>query len=233
MLGATPQNVFRSIAGNVNIQNRCLSLGPSSNQKLKVTSRGFVLVGCYCFADFNCVLLQHALQCKWCTNCPEGACIGTAVSCTSEHDCRINQREIFLSSNCTETSCEASDCSKCTASGKCMWTRQFKRTGTDGGGVVEIGTVFICYGYNNVFGKLHSILFPGETRRILSVNPTYDWTCFSYALLNVSPMQVESSPPLPCPPPCHTLHNCSLCLGSRGSDGGWQHCVWSMALQQV
>uniref|UniRef100_A0AAV2MAJ1 Uncharacterized protein n=1 Tax=Knipowitschia caucasica TaxID=637954 RepID=A0AAV2MAJ1_KNICA len=139
-------------------------------------------------------------QCKWCTNCPEGACISSSVSCTSEHDCRINQREIFLSSNCTETSCEASDCPKCTASGKCMWTRQFKRT--------------------------------GETRRILSVNPTYDWTCFSYALLNVSPMQVESSPPLPCPPPCHTLQNCSLCLGSRGSDGGWQHCVWSMALQQ-
>ncbi|MEQ2158184.1 hypothetical protein GOODEAATRI_009651, partial [Goodea atripinnis] len=116
-----------------------------------------------------------------------------ACNTTTEHDCRINQREIFLSSNCTETSCEASDCPKCTASGKCMWTRQFKRT--------------------------------GETRRILSVNPTYDWTCFSYALLNVSPMQVESSPPLPCPPPCHTLHNCSLCLGSRGSDGGWQHCV--------
>ena len=73
----------------------------------------------------------------------------------------------------------------------------------------------------------------GETRRILSVNPTYDWTCFSYALLNVSPMQVESSPPLPCPSPCHSLHSCSLCLGSRGSDGGWQHCVWSMALEQV
>lgn len=65
------------------------------------------------------------------------------------------------------------------------------------------------------------------------MNPTYDWTCFSYALLNVSPMQVESSPPMPCPPPCHSLQNCSLCLGSRGSDGGWQHCVWSMALQQV
>ncbi|XP_074538910.1 multiple epidermal growth factor-like domains protein 8 isoform X3 [Halichoeres trimaculatus] len=143
---------------------------------------------------------QPALQCKWCTNCPVGACISSSVSCTSEHDCRIYQREIFLSSNCTETSCEASDCPKCTASGKCMWTRQFKRT--------------------------------GETRRILSVNPTYDWTCFSYALLNVSPMQVESSPPMPCPPPCHSLHNCSLCLGSRGSDGGWQHCVWSMALQQ-
>uniref|UniRef100_A0A8C7C7Q8 Multiple EGF like domains 8 n=1 Tax=Oncorhynchus kisutch TaxID=8019 RepID=A0A8C7C7Q8_ONCKI len=143
---------------------------------------------------------QSALQCKWCTNCPEGACISSTVSCTSEHDCRINQREIFLSSNCTETSCEASDCPKCTASGKCMWTRQFKRT--------------------------------GETRRILSVNPTYDWTCFSYALLNVSPMQVESSPPLPCPPPCHHLSTCNLCLGSRGSDGGWQHCVWSMALQQ-
>ncbi|MFT7800605.1 multiple epidermal growth factor-like domains protein 8 [Arapaima gigas] len=145
-------------------------------------------------------LAQSVLQCKWCTNCPEGACISSSVSCTSEHDCRINQREIFLSSNCTETSCEASDCPKCAASGKCMWTRQFKRT--------------------------------GETRRILSVNPTYDWTCFSYALLNVSPMQVESSPPLPCPPPCHHLTICSLCLGSRGSDGGWQHCVWSVALQQ-
>ncbi len=55
-------------------------------------------------------------------NCPEGACISSSVSCTSEHDCRINQREIFLSSNCTETSCEASDCPKCTASWKCMWT---------------------------------------------------------------------------------------------------------------
>uniref|UniRef100_A0AAR2K5K4 Multiple EGF-like-domains 8 n=1 Tax=Pygocentrus nattereri TaxID=42514 RepID=A0AAR2K5K4_PYGNA len=143
---------------------------------------------------------QPALQCKWCTNCPEGACISSSVSCTSEHDCRINQREIFLSSNCTETSCEASDCPKCSASGKCMWTRQFKRT--------------------------------GETRRILSVNPTYDWTCFSYALLNVSPMQVESSPPMPCPEPCNQIKTCSQCLSSRGSDGGWQHCVWSMALQQ-
>uniref|UniRef100_W5L7W2 Multiple EGF like domains 8 n=1 Tax=Astyanax mexicanus TaxID=7994 RepID=W5L7W2_ASTMX len=143
---------------------------------------------------------QPALHCKWCTNCPEGACISSSVSCTSEHDCRINQREIFLSSNCTETSCEASDCPKCSASGKCMWTRQFKRT--------------------------------GETRRILSVNPTYDWTCFSYALLNVSPMQVESSPPMPCPEPCNQIKTCSQCLSSRGSDGGWQHCVWSMALQQ-
>lgn len=143
---------------------------------------------------------QSTLQCKWCTNCPEGACISSSVSCTSEHDCRINQREIFLSSNCTETSCEASDCPKCTASGKCMWTRQFKRT--------------------------------GETRRILSVNPTYDWTCFSYALLNVSPMQVESSPPMPCPEPCHQIQTCSQCLSSHGSDGGWQHCLWSMALQQ-
>uniref|UniRef100_A0A8C9SJ64 Multiple EGF like domains 8 n=1 Tax=Scleropages formosus TaxID=113540 RepID=A0A8C9SJ64_SCLFO len=152
------------------------------------------------FSNPTQVQQASVLQCKWCTNCPEGACISSSVSCTSEHDCRINQREIFLSSNCSETSCEASDCPKCSASGKCMWTRQFKRT--------------------------------GETRRILSVNPTYDWTCFSYALLNVSPMQVESSPPLPCPPPCHHLTTCSLCLGSRGSDGGWQHCVWSVALQQ-
>uniref|UniRef100_A0A8C8VJG7 Multiple EGF like domains 8 n=1 Tax=Pelusios castaneus TaxID=367368 RepID=A0A8C8VJG7_9SAUR len=139
-------------------------------------------------------------QCKWCTNCPEGACIGSAGSCTSENDCRINQREIFVASNCSEISCEASDCPTCTASGKCMWTRQFKRT--------------------------------GETRRILSVQPTYDWTCFSHSLLNVSPMPVESSPPLACPTPCHSHVSCHDCLGSKGADGGWQHCVWSVSLRQ-
>ncbi|XP_043935354.1 multiple epidermal growth factor-like domains protein 8 [Protopterus annectens] len=139
-------------------------------------------------------------QCKWCTNCPEGACIGSEGSCTLENDCRINQREIFVASNCSEISCEASDCPKCTTSGKCMWTRQFKRT--------------------------------GETRRILSVQPTYDWTCFSHTLLNVSPMPVESSPPLPCPSPCQNYSTCSDCLSSKGADGGWQQCVWSMGLQQ-
>ncbi|XP_054855201.1 multiple epidermal growth factor-like domains protein 8 isoform X1 [Eublepharis macularius] len=139
-------------------------------------------------------------QCKWCTNCPEGACIGSSGSCTSENDCRINQREIFVASNCSEISCEASDCAKCTASGKCMWTRQFKRT--------------------------------GETRRILSVQPTYDWTCFSHSLLNVSPMPVESSPPLACPTPCHNHSTCGECLSSKGADGGWQQCVWSISLQQ-
>ncbi|XP_059823923.1 multiple epidermal growth factor-like domains protein 8 [Hypanus sabinus] len=140
------------------------------------------------------------LRCKWCTNCPEGACISTNASCSKENDCRINQREIFVASNCSEISCEASDCHKCTSSGKCMWTRQFKRT--------------------------------GETRRILSVSPAYDWTCFSHSLRNVSPMPVESSPPEPCPTPCHNLTNCADCLSSYGSDGGWQQCVWSVALQQ-
>ncbi|XP_077312743.1 multiple epidermal growth factor-like domains protein 8 [Lithobates pipiens] len=145
-------------------------------------------------------LTTGAPRCKWCTNCPEGACIGSDGSCTSENDCRINQREIFLASNCSEISCEASDCQKCIASGKCMWTRQFKRT--------------------------------GETRRILSVQPTYDWTCFSHSLLNVSPMPVESSPPLPCPTPCYNHSTCNECLSSKGADGGWQQCVWSVALKQ-
>ncbi len=99
---------------------------PTLTQSL--TQREITTV-CQLKSVLNCIS-QPALQCKWCTNCPEGACISSSVSCTSEHDCRINQREIFLSSNCTETSCEASDCPKCTASGKCMWTRQFKRTGT-------------------------------------------------------------------------------------------------------
>lgn len=46
-------------------------------------------------------------------------------------------------------------------------------------------------------------------------------------------MPVESSPPLPCPTPCHLLPNCTSCLASKGADGGWQHCVWSSSLQQV
>ncbi|XP_075438855.1 multiple epidermal growth factor-like domains protein 8, partial [Ascaphus truei] len=71
-----------------------------------------------------------------------------------------------------------------------------------------------------------------ETRRILSVQPTYDWTCFSHSLLNVSPMPVESSPPLPCPTPCHNHSTCHACLTSKGADGGWQQCVWSVALTQ-
>ncbi|MBV94679.1 Multiple epidermal growth factor-like domains protein 8, partial [Eschrichtius robustus] len=141
-----------------------------------------------------------APRCKWCTNCPEGACIGRNGSCTSENDCRINQREVFWAGNCSEAVCGAADCEQCTREGKCMWTRQFKRT--------------------------------GETRRILSVQPTYDWTCFSHSLLNVSPMPVESSPPLPCPTPCRLLPNCTSCLDSKGADGGWQHCVWSSSLQQ-
>ncbi|XP_053908557.1 LOW QUALITY PROTEIN: multiple epidermal growth factor-like domains protein 8 [Cuculus canorus] len=138
--------------------------------------------------------------CKWCTNCPEGACIGRAASCAQEHDCRINQREVFAPQNCSEAACGAPDCASCTAGGACMWTRQFKRT--------------------------------GETRRILSVQPSYDWSCFSHSLLNVSPMPVESSPPLPCPTPCHQLGSCPTCLGSKGADGGWQHCLWSVALQE-
>lgn len=70
-----------------------------------------------------------APRCKWCTNCPEGACIGRNGSCTSENDCRINQREVFWAGNCSEAVCGAADCEQCTREGKCMWTRQFKRTG--------------------------------------------------------------------------------------------------------
>ncbi|XP_072325193.1 multiple epidermal growth factor-like domains protein 8 isoform X2 [Scyliorhinus torazame] len=166
---------------------------PGNCRRLKTCSE--------CLARHPKVMEQmQRLRCKWCTNCPEGACISTNASCTKENDCRINQREIFVASNCSEISCEASDCNKCTASGKCMWTRQFKRT--------------------------------GETRRILSVSPAYDWTCFSHSLRNVSPMPVESCPPEPCPTPCHNLTTCSECLSSNGSDGGWQQCVWSLALQQ-
>ncbi|KAM6289102.1 LOW QUALITY PROTEIN: multiple epidermal growth factor-like domains protein 8, partial [Aegotheles albertisi] len=107
---------------------------------------------------------------------------------------------IFAPHNCSEAACAAPDCPSCTAGGRCMWTRQFKRT--------------------------------GETRRILSAQPSYAWTCFSHSLLNVSPMPVESSPPLPCPTPCHRLPSCALCLGGPGADGGWQHCLWSVGLQE-
>lgn len=184
-----------------------------------------------------------APRCKWCTNCPEGACIGRNGSCTSENDCRINQREVFWAGNCSEAVCGAADCEQCTREGKCMWTRQFKRTGEAGSLPTRTawGPGFRApregWSQGGAGGLDHALIpvpaTPGETRRILSVQPTYDWTCFSHSLLNVSPMPVESSPPLPCPTPCHLLPNCTSCLDSKGADGGWQHCVWSSSLQQV
>lgn len=84
-----------------------------------------------CPAPQRSIFLHQASvpRCKWCTNCPEGACIGRNGSCTSENDCRINQREVFWAGNCSEAACGAADCEQCTREGKCMWTRQFKRTG--------------------------------------------------------------------------------------------------------
>ncbi|MGH0185680.1 UNVERIFIED_CONTAM: hypothetical protein FKN15_018655 [Acipenser sinensis] len=53
-----------------------------------------------------------------------------------------------------------------------------------------------------------------------------------HSLLNVSPMPVESSPPRPCPTPCHQHSSCRECLGSKGADGGWRRCLWSLSLSQ-
>ncbi|XP_074390420.1 uncharacterized protein LOC141728024 isoform X2 [Zonotrichia albicollis] len=100
----------------------------------------------------------------------------------------------------SEAACGAPDCQRCARARRCVWTRQFKRT--------------------------------GETRRILSVQPSSDRTCFSRSLLNVSPMPVESAPPLPCPRPCHLQRSCHACLSSPGADGGWSHCLWSLALSE-
>ncbi|XP_078593005.1 multiple epidermal growth factor-like domains protein 8 [Branchiostoma floridae x Branchiostoma japonicum] len=72
----------------------------------------------------------------------------------------------------------------------------------------------------------------GETRRVLSPTPAYDWTCFSRNLLGVSPYEVESAPPMECPTPCHEYTTCADCLESKGADGGWQECVWSDSLGQ-
>ncbi|XP_023801591.1 multiple epidermal growth factor-like domains protein 8, partial [Cyanistes caeruleus] len=196
--------------------------------------------------------------CKWCTNCPEGACIGAGGSCRRENDCRINQREIFAPQNCSEAACGAPDCPRCAAAGRCMWTRQFKRTGETRRILsVQPSYDWTCFSHSLLFwgflggfsGDLGAPDCPrcaaagrcmwtrqfkrtGETRRILSVQPSYDWTCFSHSLLNVSPMPVESAPPLPCPRPCHLQLTCHTCLSSAGADGGWQHCLWSVGLKQ-
>lgn len=48
---------------------------------------------------------QALPRCKWCTNCP-GRLHGRNGSCTSESDCRINQRgEVFWAGNCSEAVC--------------------------------------------------------------------------------------------------------------------------------
>eukprot|EP00057_Strongylocentrotus_purpuratus_P007268 XP_011661742.1 PREDICTED: multiple epidermal growth factor-like domains protein 8 [Strongylocentrotus purpuratus] len=142
--------------------------------------------------------------CKWCYNCPEGACIPTAANCMEEHNCQVEtQKEYHDRSVCSETICEASDCTKCTSgSSPCVWTRQFKRS--------------------------------SETRRLLNYRPIYDWNCFSNHLLTVAPSHynISSVPPLSCPTPCHQHTTCGDCLTSQGSDGGWQECMWSPWLNQ-
>ncbi|PIK35052.1 putative multiple epidermal growth factor-like domains protein 8 [Apostichopus japonicus] len=55
-----------------------------------------------------------------------------------------------------------------------------------------------------------------------------------YSLRDVSPehIEIETSPPNPCPQPCHTHLTCTECLDSDGADGGRSSCVWSSPLQQ-
>lgn len=60
--------------------------------------------------------------------------------------------------------------------------------------------------------------------------PISDWTCvrnLQNKFTEMAPFIVESMPPLTCPKRCHVQTNCTNCLESTGSEGGWHECVWS------
>lgn len=141
--------------------------------------------------------------CKWCYNCPDGACIPTAANCLEEHNCQVEtQNEYHDRSACSEISCEASDCEKCTSDDSCIWTRQFKRS-SETRRLLNYKPIYDWNCFSN---------------RLLTVAP--------------SEYVIETIPPLSCPSLCHRHTTCGDCLNSVGADGGWQECMWSTWLNQ-
>lgn len=68
-------------------------------------------------------------MCRWCNNCQTGSCVPVESSCSDEKDCTIQRGLIKDPSMCPMRECSASDCEKCGALGKCIWTRQVHRSG--------------------------------------------------------------------------------------------------------
>ncbi|XP_072165831.1 multiple epidermal growth factor-like domains protein 8 [Diadema setosum] len=141
--------------------------------------------------------------CKWCYNCPDGACIPVGADCLEENNCQVEvQNEYTDRSQCSEITCEASDCPKCIADNNCVWTRQFKRS-SETRRLLNHKPIYDW----NCFSK-----------RLLAMSPP------EYELVTV--------PPQSCPTPCSQHTTCGDCLSSLGADGGWQECVWSTWLSQ-
>ena len=131
-----------------------------------------------------------------------GKCLPIEKKCQDEHSCGQKPRETTDASHCPERQCSASECEKCTATGKCIWTRQILRS-------------------SEWSFQLHS-------------QPVYDWNCVRKTILDTKPsFSVSSSPPETCPEPCISHQTCLSCLESKGgSEGGYQECHWSMALNR-
>ncbi|XP_038062576.1 multiple epidermal growth factor-like domains protein 8 [Patiria miniata] len=155
----------------------------------------------------ECVMTQPAhytaeQTCKWCSNCPDGACISRQLDCMEVHNCQVDkQKEISDANQCPELECEASDCDKCVAE-DCIWTRQFKRASE----VRRLLNANPTYDWN---------CFRESLLQIAPVD-----------------IHISSSPNEPCPSPCYTHNSCTDCLDSKGAEGGWQECVWSARLGQ-
>ncbi|XP_033641193.1 multiple epidermal growth factor-like domains protein 8 [Asterias rubens] len=156
----------------------------------------------------ECVLIHpahsSAIQtCKWCSQCPVGACIPIDLSCVLENDCKAGtQRAITDSSTCLELDCEASDCNKCVGTGLCIWSRQFQRAGE----IRYLVNEFPIYTWNCFSSQLPD--------------------------LAPSTIVIQASPPNACPMPCHNHTTCESCLTSDGAAGGSKECRWSDRLGQ-
>uniref|UniRef100_S4RXC7 EGF-like domain-containing protein n=1 Tax=Petromyzon marinus TaxID=7757 RepID=S4RXC7_PETMA len=147
--------------------------------------------------------LANAQVCKWCAPCPAtAACVW--------HE---------------------SDCGDATACGERQQRSDAIQAGACPEATCEASDCAKCLAAGSCMWSRHFQRTAGESWRI-NVQPAYNWRCLSESLRSASPLRVESSPPLACPVPCHSLTTCEDCTKAKGASGGWQECVWSGALRQ-
>ncbi|XP_023325822.1 multiple epidermal growth factor-like domains protein 8 [Eurytemora carolleeae] len=143
-------------------------------------------------------------HCQWCHGCDRGGkCVPRGLDCSTENLCYSQQKSIELSGECPELECSATSCTNCLDS-NCFWSKQFTRSGKQRVSVGEDGVGWTCQRKS----LLHILEKANKTQMVIG----------------------ETSPPLPCPSPCHALQDCQACLEGGGADAGDEGCVWSVNL---
>ncbi|XP_061416595.1 multiple epidermal growth factor-like domains protein 8 [Lethenteron reissneri] len=165
-------------------------------------------------------------ECRLRTSCPE---------CQSRHPAELGLQPVCKwCAACPATAAcvwHESDCADATACGERQQRGDSIQAGACPEATCEASDCAKCLAAGSCMWSRHFQRTAGESWRI-NVQPAYNWRCLSESLRSASPLRVESSPPLACPVPCHSLTTCEDCAKAKGAGGGWQECVWSGALRQ-